>query len=139
MQNERVLYDRLHARALRLGLEVLAADAGGDLYVEEATRLLEQPEFLDIERMKALFRALEEKSKILRLLRVTLGSEGVRVLIGSESGVAEMNGCTLITSRYTSTGRAAGTVGVIGPTRMNYERIIPLVDYVARLLSEYRY
>lgn len=140
MQNERVQYDRLHTRALRLGLEVLATGAaGGDLYVEEATRLLEQPEFLDIERMKALFRTLEEKSKILRLLRATLESEGVKVLIGSESGVAEMNGCTLITSRYTTTGRAAGTVGVIGPTRMNYARIIPLVDYVARLLSEYRY
>ena len=89
--------------------------------------------------MKTLFRALEEKSKILRLLRATLESEGVNVLIGSESEVAEMNGCTLITSRYMSTGRAAGTVGVIGPTRMNYERIIPLVDYVTQLLSEYHY
>ncbi len=139
-QSDRVLYDRLHERALRLGLELLGADVGGgDLYVQEATRLLEQPEFLDVERMKALFRALEEKSKILRVLRATLESEGVSVLIGSESEVAEMNGCTLITSRYTSTGKAAGTVGVIGPTRMNYERIIPLVDYVAQLLSEYRY
>lgn len=139
MRGERVQYDRLHARALRLGLEVLGADAGDDLYVEEATRLLDQPEFLDIERMKVLFRALEEKSKILRLLRATLESEGVSVLIGSESEVAEMNGCTLITSRYTSTGRNAGTVGVIGPTRMNYERIIPLVDYVAQLMSDYRF
>ena len=139
MRGERVQYDRLHARALRLGLEVLGADEGDDLYVEEATRLLDQPEFLDIERMKVLFRALEEKSKILRLLRATLESEGVSVLIGSESEVAEMNGCTLITSRYTSTGRNAGTVGVIGPTRMNYERIIPLVDYVAQLMSDYRF
>ncbi|MFQ5457637.1 MAG: heat-inducible transcriptional repressor HrcA [Myxococcota bacterium] len=139
MSSERVLYDHLRKRALRLGLDAIERGTGEDLYVEEATRLLEQPEFLDVGRMKALFRALEEKSKILSLLRVTLESEGVNVLIGSESEVAEMQGCTLITSRYTRAGRAAGSVGVIGPTRMSYGRIIPIVDYVARLMSEYRF
>ena len=139
MRSEQVLYDQLRERALRLGLEAIEAGVGEDLYVEEASRLLEQPEFLDFQRMKALFRALEEKSKILGLLRATLESEGVNVLIGSESDVAEMQGCTLITSRYTRAGRAAGSVGVIGPTRMSYGRIIPIVDYVARLMSEYRF
>lgn len=139
MKSERILYDRLRERALRLGLEALGTRTGESLYVEEATRLLEQPEFLDIGRMKALFRALEEKSRLLTLLRATIESEGVNVIIGSESEVAEMQGCTLITSRYTTGGNAAGSIGVIGPTRMDYSRIIPLVGYVAKLLSAYRY
>ncbi|MDP3937942.1 MAG: heat-inducible transcriptional repressor HrcA [Deltaproteobacteria bacterium] len=139
MKSDRVQYDRLRARALRLGLEAFGARDEGALYVEEATRLLEQPEFLDIGRMKALFRTLEEKSQILALLRATIESEGVNVLIGSESEVDGMQGCTLITSRYTAGRGAAGSVGVIGPTRMDYRRIIPLVGYVANLLSRHRY
>lgn len=138
-RSDRLLYDRLRERALRLGLEALESGTDGALYVEEATRLLEQPEFLDVGRMKALFRALEEKSRILALLRATIESDGVNVLIGSESQVAEMQGCTLVTSRYTAGGRAAGSVGVIGPTRMDYRRIIPLVGYVANLLSQVRF
>ena len=137
MCSEMVLYDQLRRRALKLGRQIIGASGDTDLYVEEPGRLLSQPEFVDVDRMKSLFRAFDEKLKILRILDATLESEGVKILIGSENELSDMQGCTFITSRYMTGSRAAGTVGVIGPTRMDYGRIIPMVDYVARLVTEY--
>jgi heat-inducible transcriptional repressor len=138
MRSEAALCDRLRRRALRLGRDAVGASAGGELYVEEPTRILEQPEFLDPERMKSLFRALDEKSKILALLEATLQCEGVQVLIGSENELTAVSGCTLVASRYMTGAHAVGTLGVIGPTRMDYGKIIPTVGYVAQLVGEYQ-
>ncbi len=138
MSEEVALCDRLRRRALRLGRDAVGASEGSELYVEEPTRILEQPEFLDPERTKSLFRALDEKSKILALLEATLQCDGVQVLIGSESELTALSGCTLVASRYTTGARAVGTLGVIGPTRMNYSKIIPTVGYVAQLVGEYQ-
>jgi heat-inducible transcriptional repressor len=137
MSDEVALCDRLRRMALRLGRDAVGTSAGSELYVEEPTRLLEQPEFLDPERMKSLFRALDEKSKILALLEATLEWDGVQVLIGSESELTALSGCTLVASRYTTGAHAVGTLGVIGPTRMDYSKIIPTVGYVAQLVGEY--
>jgi heat-inducible transcriptional repressor len=137
MKDDLALCDRLCGTALRLGRDAMDAPLGSELYVEEPARILEQPEFLDVDRMKGLFRALDEKSKILALLEATLECDGVQVLIGSESELDAMSGCTLVASRYTTGDRAVGTLGVIGPTRMDYSKIIPTVAYVAQLVSEY--
>ncbi len=134
---DKAAYDRMLAAALRLGRDAIAGIAESDLYVEEPARILDQPEFLDVERMKSLFRAFEEKSRILRLLDAMIEAEGVRVVIGSALESAGMRGCSLIAARYMTGPRATGSLGVIGPTRMNYAQVIPVVDYVARLVSEY--
>ncbi len=137
MRSDKASYDRMLAEALRLGRDAMAGIGDSDLYVEEPARILDQPEFLDVERMKSLFRAFEEKSRILRLLDAMIEAEGVRVVIGPALASAGMRGCSLIAARYTTGPRATGSLGVIGPTRMNYPRVIPVVDYVARLVSEY--
>ena len=137
MRSDKANYDRMLAAALRLGREAMAGVPESDLYVEEPVRILDQPEFLDLERMRSLLRAFEEKSRILRLLDAMMQAEGVSVVIGSELAAAGMSGCSLIAARYTTGPRATGSLGVIGPTRMNYARVIPVVDYVAKLVSEY--
>ena len=137
MRSDKAGYDRMLTAALRLGRDAMVGIGDSDLYVEEPARILDQPEFLDLERMKSLFRAFEEKSRILRLLDAMIEAEGVRVVIGSALESAGMRGCSLIASRYTTGPRATGSLGVIGPTRMNYPRVIPVVEYVARLVSEY--
>lgn len=137
MRSDKANYDRMLAAALRLGRDAMAGMGESDLYVEEPARILDQPEFLDVGHMKSLFRAFEEKSRILRLLDAMIEAEGVRVVIGSALESAGMRGCSMIVTRYTTGPSATGSLGVIGPTRMNYARVIPVVDYVAKLVSEY--
>jgi heat-inducible transcriptional repressor len=86
--------------------------------------------------MTDLFRAFEEKATMVKLLDKLVEPKGVQIAIGSESQVQEMEDCSLITSTYGCGGRVWGALGVIGPRRMNYSRVIPLVDYTAKLLTE---
>jgi heat-inducible transcriptional repressor len=86
--------------------------------------------------MTDLFRAFEEKATMVRLLDKFMEPKGVQIAIGSESQVQEMETCSLVTSTYGCAGKVWGALGVIGPRRMNYSKVIPLVDYSAKLLSE---
>jgi len=86
--------------------------------------------------MTDLFRAFEEKATLVKLLDKLIEPKGVQIAIGSESQVQEMEGCSLVTATYGCAGNVWGALGVIGPRRMNYSRVIPLVDYTAKLLSE---
>ncbi|MBK0400586.1 heat-inducible transcriptional repressor HrcA [Limibaculum sp. M0105] len=90
----------------------------------------------DLERMRRLFDDLERKRDLSQLLDLTEGAEGVRVFIGSENKLFSLSGSTLVISPYTDTNRrVVGAIGVIGPTRLNYGRIVPIVDYTARLVG----
>jgi heat-inducible transcriptional repressor len=86
--------------------------------------------------MTDLFRTFEEKATMVKLLDKFLDPKGVQIAIGSESQVQEMENCSLVTSTYSCGGEVLGVLGVIGPRRMNYSKVIPLVGYTARLLSE---
>ena len=86
--------------------------------------------------MTDLFRAFEEKATLVRLLDKCMNPNGIRIAIGSESEVQEMETCSLVTSTYSYKGEVLGALGVIGPRRMNYSKVIPLVDYTAKLLTE---
>lgn len=138
MRNERNLYDRLLKKALRLGEEVLGrADSDAkEVFIEGRSRFFEYPEFLDVERMKEIFRAFEEKSRIVHLLDKSLKAEGIHIFIGCETGSSEFNGCSLIAASYGIEGNISGSLGVIGPIRMDYSRIIPLVGYTAKLVEK---
>jgi len=138
MRNERNLYDRLLKKALRLGEEVLgrADSEAKEVFIEGGSRFFEYPEFLDVERMKEIFRAFEEKSRIVQLLDKSLKAEGIHIFIGCETGSSEFNGCSLIAASYGIEGNISGSLGVIGPIRMDYSRIIPLVDYTAKLVEK---
>ncbi len=136
MRQEKALYDRLLKKALEFSSETFGEEEGGQVYIEGAVNILEQPEFTDIERMKRLFRAFEQKSLLVELLDAAQKARGVQIFIGSESEYSEIEGCSLVTAAYTGRGGNVGTLGVIGPTRMPYNLVIPIVDYTARLVSK---
>lgn len=135
MVQEKVLYDRLLQRAFRLSEEALGEMTDGEVIIEGTSHLLDQPEFSDLERMKRIFRAFEQKSLLLSLLDRGLQSKGVQVIIGSETEYPELAGCSLITANYSGRRGTLGALGVIGPNRMPYATLIPIVDYTACLIS----
>lgn len=142
MGQEKALYDSLLRDALKLGQAGLAIDpgneaVGAEVFLDGTANLLSEPEFASVERLKALFRTFEEKHQLLRVLHSCLenGESGVQVLIGRENPSPEMSDCTLIASSYGLQGQTLGTLGIIGPTRMEYARAIALVDSVSRLFS----
>lgn len=136
MAEEKAIYDKLLSRALELSQEAMSDELGGQVYIEGASNILEQPEFKDLERMKRLFRAFEQKSLLVELLDKSQLARGVQIFIGSDSEYREIEGCSLITANYSSSRGTIGTLGVIGPSRMNYSQVIPVVDYTARLVSQ---
>jgi heat-inducible transcriptional repressor len=125
----------LMAQALDAGDEALAESAMP--YVISGERNLLDVEELssNMKRLRELFDLFEQRSSLMRLLDVSNRAEGVQIFIGGESGIASLDECSVITAPYAVDGQVVGSVGVIGPTRMAYERVIPIVDITARLLS----
>ncbi len=136
MSVEKGTYDRLLEQALKLGEKAFSSIDETDVFIEGKTNILHEPEFNNVSRMTDLFRAFEEKATMVKLLDKFMDPKGVRIAIGSESQVQEMETCSLVTSTYGCGGRVWGALGVIGPRRMNYSKIIPLVDYSAKVLTE---
>lgn len=138
LHQEKVLFDQLLSRALNLTSQVFQdAFNSSDVYIEGRTNLLNNPEFADVERMRRVLDAFEDKSRIIRLLDMTLQmSRGVHIILGPESELRELNEISLISSQYTRGGTPLGVVGVMGPMRMDYSRIIPIVEFTADLLGQ---
>ncbi|MDY6851098.1 MAG: heat-inducible transcriptional repressor HrcA [Thermodesulfobacteriota bacterium] len=136
MRLEKTRFDRMVSRALALTRKVFDDESvEDDIYIEGRINFFDYPEFADLEQIKSLFKAFEDKSILVELLDKTLTASGIQIFIGSENELAEMEGCTLIASRYSRGSVPLGTLGVLGPTRLNYSRIIPVVDYTAKLVS----
>jgi heat-inducible transcriptional repressor len=136
MRVEKNVYDRLLEQAIKLGEKAFSSIDETDVFIEGRTNILQEPEFSNISIMTDLFRAFEEKATMVKLLDKFMEPKGVQISIGSESEVQEMETCSLITSTYGCGGKVWGALGVIGPRRMNYSKVIPLVDYSAKLLTE---
>jgi heat-inducible transcriptional repressor len=134
MQNEKTCYDQLLSQALQIS--ELAVSAGADdVFLEGQSRILEQPEFSDAAKMREIYRAFEEKGHLLKLLSGCMSAEGVHIYIGSETPMSRSAGVSMITSRFVTGSNTVGMLGVIGPTRMVYSSVIPIVDYTAKLVS----
>jgi heat-inducible transcriptional repressor len=88
-----------------------------------------------MERLRQLFELFERKTDLMRLLEASRQARGVQLFIGEESGVVPLDECSVVTAPYKVNGRVVGTLGVVGPTRMAYDRVIPIVEITARLLS----
>lgn len=110
-------------------------DASGKLVVSGETNLLNIPDLGDINKLRKLFDAFTAKRDLLHLLDQSMRAGGVQIFIGSESGYQPLEECSVVTSTYEVDGQIVGTLGVIGPTRMAYQRVIPIVDMTAKLLS----
>ena len=89
----------------------------------------------NMERLRELFALFDKKTALVQILDASLHGAGVQIFIGGETGLSPLDECSVIAAPYTVEGKVIGTVGVIGPTRMAYERVIPLVDITARLLT----
>jgi heat-inducible transcriptional repressor len=144
MSEEKALYDRLLRNAVLLcdrSLEGEEASAG-DVYVDGASNMLTKPDFVDVERMRDLFRTFEEKSRLIKILNECVSREqpafrgDVNVVIGREHPTSSMRNCALITAPYRmGFNENPGTLGVVGPMRIEYSRIMAMVNYMARLIE----
>jgi len=107
----------------------------GDMLVAGQINLMGTQDLPDMERLRDLFDAFQRKRDLLVLLENCAQAEGVRLFIGEESGFTALDGCSLVTAPYGVEGRVLGALGVIGPTRMAYQRVIPVVQATAQILS----
>jgi heat-inducible transcriptional repressor len=142
MQEEKALYDRLLQNAIMLCERSLEGEeTAGDVYVDGASNILTKPDFVDIERMRDLFRTFEEKSRLIKILNecvhdATTYPGDVHVVIGREHPASSMRNCALITAPYRiGSNDNVGTLGVVGPMRIEYARIMAMVNYMARLIE----
>jgi heat-inducible transcriptional repressor len=142
MGEEKALYDRLLRNAVLLferGVEG-GEDETAEVYIDGASNILAKPDFADVERLRELFRTFEAKSRLVMILNECITREpvfnDVHVVIGREHSAPQFQSCTLITAPYRlGEGFVAGTVGVVGPMRIEYARTIAAVNYIARVVE----
>ncbi|RMG20031.1 MAG: heat-inducible transcription repressor HrcA [Deltaproteobacteria bacterium] len=135
LAEERAAYDRLLRQALELGSRAVADVDAGDVVVEGQSALLDQPEFADPERLRELLSALEEKQSLLKILEQAERGSGIQIYIGAESDLAGTDDVAMVLANYKRGEQVLGALGVIGPTRMDYARLVPLVEYTATLVG----
>ena len=138
IEDHRAQLDEATTRVVEAGLATWSGGAAGaSLIIRGQARLLEDVTAVsELERVRALFDLLETKDTLLRLLDLTEGAAGVQIFIGSENSLFGLTGCSMIVAPFNS-GREkiVGAIGVIGPTRINYSRVIPMVDYTSKVIS----
>lgn len=115
--------------------EVCNTNAHDDLLTSGETNLLQYAELTDINKLRSLFKVFNEKTDLLKLLDGCTSAKGVEIFIGSESGYSVLSDCSVVGAPYQIKGEIVGVLGVIGPTRIAYEQVIPIVDVTARLLT----
>ncbi len=121
--------------AAAMAEQAMRGSEQGDYVVAGQPNLMGFQEMGDVQRLRGLFEALDRKRDLLQLFDQCLGADGVQIFIGDESGYRVLDECSVVSSPYYVDGQVAGVLGVIGPTRMAYHRIIPLVRETARMLS----
>jgi len=146
MRDERAQADAMMRRALLLGERSLTSDEepGANVLVDGERNFLDQPEFSDIAKMRGLLRAFEEKTVLLRLLTTAIENPlesqltvraGTHFGFGADAAMREAKDLAMVAATYSSSGGPEGHVGVVGPLRMDYARLVPLVEYTAGVLS----
>lgn len=135
LKSAQVEMETLLAHSMELAEQALEP-AHDDMVVAGQTRLMGVQELGDMDRLRELFDAFARKREILQLLERTVSAPGVRIFIGEETGLAPLEGVSLVTAPYIAGGQVLGVLGVIGPTRMAYERVIPVVQAAADALGE---
>jgi heat-inducible transcriptional repressor len=129
-------FHSLMAKVMDVLEGIMRNKEGREVYIEGASKIIDVPELSSISRLRELFQAFEKKEKLLKLLdRSIEQDDGIHVLIGSESEVREMRDMSIITATYQIDQWNQGVLGIIGPLRMNYSRIIPIVNYTAQAVT----
>jgi heat-inducible transcriptional repressor len=138
MEEEKNLFDKIVSQALSLSRQALQSeDEEEGLYIEGTSHILDYPEFsADVEKIRLIFKAFEEKHHLITLLDQALRSQGVHIIISPDEQFPEMQ-LSLVASCYRSDQAPVGSLGVIGPMRMDYARVVPIVKYTASLVSNW--
>ncbi|MBS0271153.1 MAG: heat-inducible transcriptional repressor HrcA [Proteobacteria bacterium] len=139
LEDNKTQLNLLSSKVVEEGLAVWAGKGTAtSLIIRGQSNLLQDVRHIqELDRIRTLFEALDTQKELLELLDASIAAEGVQIFIGSESSLFQLSGCSLIVSPYsTDNGRIVGAIGVIGPARLNYSRIIPMVDYTAKLISK---
>lgn len=144
MHEETALFDKLLQTAVILCSQSIEEEEDniGDVYVDGTSNILTKRDFADMERLRELIRTIEEKSRLVQILSQCIRNDSslknnVQVMIGSENSATSLRNCTLITAPYrTGDGETMGTLSVLGPTRIEYARMISIVSYVAHILEK---
>jgi len=134
MSREKMLCDSLISRAINICWEAFFS-SNSDLFITGLSDVLELPDFSDLQKIKELSRAVEDKHTIIKILDKLLGSDGVQIIIGSENTMGEMKKLSLVVSTCKEYDRPVGVIGIIGPTRMDYPKAISIVDTTAKFIS----
>jgi heat-inducible transcriptional repressor len=136
-EEERAQHDRMMQKTIALGIEAVndVAPVEHELYVEGTSSILTKPDFADAAALRKTMLALQEKERLVEILGSCLDEDGLQILIGSETDFTQSHNFGLVARRYGSPQTPLGMVGIIGPMRMEYARIAPLVDYLSRVLS----
>jgi heat-inducible transcriptional repressor len=136
LQDTRASMNALMSEAIEMAQKVFPeAEPQVEYVMAGETNLMGLEQLADMETLKGLFEAFSRQQDILHLLDQSLNAEGVQIFIGQESGYQMLDSCSIVAAPYTTEDDTMGVLGVIGPTRMAYERVIPIVDVTARLLG----
>ncbi len=138
MSKNRQEVDLLTQRVIEAGIGVWSGDKdNGSLIIRGQNNLLQNvQEMDDLEKIRGLFDVIDTQESLRKLLNASIQADGVQIFIGAENNLFSLSGCSMVVSPYTNTQRQViGAIGVVGPARMNYGKIIPLVDYTAKLVS----
>lgn len=127
--------NQLMQAAIEMAQQAIESGTKDDCVIAGETNLMGVSGWGDIDRLKRLFDTFNQKRDILHLLEQSINAKGVQLFIGEESGYEVLDDCSIVTSPYESEGQILGVLGVIGPTRMDYERVIPIVDLTAKMLG----
>lgn len=144
MHEEKALFDKLLQTAIILCSQSIESekDNFGEIYIDGTSNILTKPDFSNFSRLRELLRTIEEKSRLMKILNECLDREvtqkgNVQVVIGSENTNSSLQNCTLITAPYrVGDGETIGTLSVLGPTRIEYARMIAIVSYVSKILEK---
>ncbi|MCL5022844.1 MAG: heat-inducible transcriptional repressor HrcA [Nitrospirae bacterium] len=135
MHRAKVLCDTLISRAIRICREALTFDYG-DLFISGLSEVLGLPDFSDLQRIKEISRAIEDRHLIIKLLDRLSEEQGVSVVIGSENPALEMRKLSMVVCSYKEGDRPIGTIAIIGPTRMDYPKVISVVERTAKSITK---
>ena len=137
MKRDREQIDSLIGNAITIARLVFdgSDNSEEDLVVSGEENLLNVPDFAAIEKVRKIFETFRTRHSLLSLLDQSVRAQGVSIFIGSESGYSDLNDCSVVAAPYEVEGKSLGAIGVIGPTRMRYDRVIPVVDVTAQMLG----
>ncbi len=136
IRNDRDHMDRMLNVAMDMAESLFTPQANDEDYILAGqSNLMGKDKLSNVDKLRMLFDAFTQKQEVLRLLDQCINTEGVQIFIGNESGYQIFDECSVVTSSYSIAGKALGVLGVIGPTRMQYDRIIPIVDVTAKVMG----